>query len=435
MIRLGLRCFPTTKYLTFNSTFSNYTFIHVSRSFHNSTISLARNAEPEDDNIANKIKMNEHIEEHIVKLNQRRDELQQELYGASGGKQTTEFKFLTQLQEKWEVYLKLKTAVQELLSTMNDPNEDEEIKQIAKEEMSSQSGDLSSRENDLVMLLVQNEIAKYRDEEKGARNAILEVRPGTGGDEASLWAMEIFQMYEKYARVRGWRFEILSMHKPSVTSLREGIATVSASEGDTYERLRNESGVHRVQRVPATEGQGRVHTSTCSVVVLPELEEQEVKISPQDIRIDTFRSSGAGGQHVNVTDSAVRITHLPTGMQVSISDQRSQLQNKERAMAILRSRLHEIDKKKKDSERLSQRSEQIGTGDRSDKIRTYNFPQDRVTDHRVGLSLYDLDRMMEGEMLDELIDSMVDREVLDAYDRLMTSLKQKPQVTDKKKKK
>ncbi len=402
-----------------------------SRLFHTNAFHRARKDDVAEEHADTKFKMTEGLEEHIKAQQKRREELHKDMF-SSGKGSSNEFRFLTQLEEKYELFNKLKTSHKELLTTINDPNEDEEMKQLAREELSTVLASMISSESELVTTLVQNEIEK--EQESGDRNALIELRPGTGGDEAALWNMELFLMYQKYAESKGWKFEIAYMQLgANPSSLREGIATVSGE--DVYGRLRHESGVHRVQRVPATETQGRVHTSTCSVVVLPELEETEVKINPSDLKIDTYRSSGAGGQHVNVTDSAVRITHLPTGMQVAISDERSQLQNKLRAMSILRARLHEIDRKKKESERKAQRNEQIGGGDRSDKIRTYNFSQDRITDHRVGVSLFDIDAMLEGELLDEFIDAMNEKEVVDAYERLVTRYKVASATSDKKKKK
>jgi peptide chain release factor 1 len=235
------------------------------------------------------------------------------------------------------------------------------------------------------------------------RSAILEIRAGTGGDEAALFAGDLFRMYERYAAAHGWRVELVSASEGDAGGYKEIIASV-AGRG-VFAKLKFESGVHRVQRVPATEAQGRIHTSAATVAVLPEAEEVDIDIRPEDIRIDTMRASGAGGQHVNTTDSAVRITHLPTGIMV-VSAEKSQHQNRARAMQILRARLYDMERTRLADERSESRRLQVGSGDRSERIRTYNFPQGRVTDHRINLTLYKLDRVMEGE-LDEIVDALV----------------------------
>ncbi|WP_163272910.1 peptide chain release factor 1 [Chelativorans alearense] len=240
-------------------------------------------------------------------------------------------------------------------------------------------------------------------DEADEKNAILEIRAGTGGDEAALFAGDLFRMYERYAAERGWRVEVVSASEGEAGGYKEIIATVSGR--GVFSRLKFESGVHRVQRVPATEAQGRIHTSAATVAVLPEAEEVDVEVRPEDIRIDTMRASGAGGQHVNTTDSAVRITHIPTGI-VVVQAEKSQHQNRARAMQILRARLFDAERTKAADERSEARRLQVGTGDRSERIRTYNFPQGRLTDHRINLTLYKLDRVMEGE-LDEVVDALI----------------------------
>ncbi|MCT7377487.1 peptide chain release factor 1 [Chelativorans salis] len=240
-------------------------------------------------------------------------------------------------------------------------------------------------------------------DEADEKNAILEIRAGTGGDEAALFAGDLFRMYERYATERGWRVEVVSASEGEAGGYKEIIATVSGR--GVFSRLKFESGVHRVQRVPATEAQGRIHTSAATVAVLPEAEEVDIDVRPEDIRIDTMRASGAGGQHVNTTDSAVRITHIPTGI-VVLQAEKSQHQNRARAMQILRARLFDAERMKAADERSEARRLQVGTGDRSERIRTYNFPQGRVTDHRINLTLYKLDRVMEGE-LDEVVDALI----------------------------
>jgi peptide chain release factor 1 len=235
------------------------------------------------------------------------------------------------------------------------------------------------------------------------KNAILEIRAGTGGDEAALFAGDLFRMYERYAAEQGWRFEVASASDGDAGGFKEIIATISGKA--VFAKLKFESGVHRVQRVPATEAQGRIHTSAATVAVLPEAEEVDIEIRSEDIRIDTMRASGSGGQHVNTTDSAVRITHLPTGIMV-VQAEKSQHQNRARAMQILRARLFDMERSKADQERSESRRSQVGSGDRSERIRTYNFPQGRVTDHRINLTLYKLDRVMLGE-LDEIINALI----------------------------
>lgn len=237
------------------------------------------------------------------------------------------------------------------------------------------------------------------------KSVIMEIRAGTGGEEAALFAADLFRMYSRYADSRGWRVEVMSESITELGGIKEIIFSVSG--GSVYERLRWESGVHRVQRVPATENSGRIHTSAVTVAVLPEMEETEIEIRQEDLRIDVMRSGGPGGQSVNTTDSAVRITHLPTGIVVHCQDEKSQIKNKAKAMRILRARLYEIEEAKQLAERSAERKSQVGTGDRSERIRTYNFPQNRLTDHRIDLTLYKLELIMEGD-LDELTDALVD---------------------------
>jgi len=236
------------------------------------------------------------------------------------------------------------------------------------------------------------------------RSAILEVRAGTGGDEAALFAADLFRMYARYAEERGWKTEIISLSENDLGGFKEVVAAISGK--DVFARLKFESGVHRVQRVPLTEASGRIHTSAATVAIMPEAEEIDLEIKPEDIRIDTMRAGGAGGQHVNKTDSAVRITHLPTGL-VVVSAEKSQHQNRRLAMQVLRSRLFEQQRQKAAETRAAQRKDQVGSGDRSQRIRTYNFPQGRVTDHRIGLTLHKLDQVLAGTALDELIDALV----------------------------
>jgi peptide chain release factor 1 len=274
--------------------------------------------------------------------------------------------------------------------------EDEEIKRLAKEEFSRLVEEKGRVEGDLKMAL----LPKDPNDEK---NILLEIRAGTGGEEAGLFASDLFRMYAKLAERRHWRMEVLSRHYTGVGGFKEIIAMIEGK--GVYSRLKFESGVHRVQRVPATESQGRIHTSTVTVAILPEAEEVEVQIDPNDLRVDIFRSSGPGGQSVNTTDSAVRITHLPTGMVVSCQDEKSQHKNKAKALKILRARLMDKARHEQKTEISEKRRIQVGTGDRSERIRTYNFPQGRVTDHRIGLTLYQLGEVLQGE-LDEIIDAL-----------------------------
>ncbi|MCX7646611.1 MAG: peptide chain release factor 1 [Rhodobacteraceae bacterium] len=273
---------------------------------------------------------------------------------------------------------------------------DPEMKALAEDELPRLRERLPEVEKSLRIALLPKDAAD-------ARPAILEIRPGTGGEEAALFARDLLRMYERYAAARGWRFSLISLAETELGGVREATARIEG-EG-VFARLKFESGVHRVQRVPETEAGGRIHTSAATVAVLPEAEEVEIDIPAGDIRIDTMRSSGAGGQHVNTTDSAVRITHLPTGIVVT-SSEKSQHQNRAIAMAVLRARLYDLERRKAAAERAANRKAQVGTGDRSERIRTYNFPQGRLTDHRINLTLYRLDSIMEGD-LDEVIDALV----------------------------
>jgi peptide chain release factor 1 len=274
---------------------------------------------------------------------------------------------------------------------------DAELAAMAQDDLGVLDERLPQLERELALLLAP------RDADENA-SAILEVRAGTGGDEAALFAGDLFRMYQRYAQSRGWRVELESVSEGDAGGFKEIIASI---EGDgVFGRLKFESGVHRVQRVPATETQGRIHTSAATVAVLPEVEDVEIEINDGDLRIDTYRSSGAGGQHVNKTDSAVRITHLPTGIVVT-SSEKSQHQNRARAMKVLKARLYQMRRESLDAERSEARRSQVGSGDRSERIRTYNFPQGRVTDHRINLTLYDLPRIIAGDTLDEVIEPLV----------------------------
>jgi peptide chain release factor 1 len=280
---------------------------------------------------------------------------------------------------------------------MAEGADDPEIKAMAEEEVQA----LRARVPELELNVKLSLLPKDEDDE---RNAILEVRAGTGGDEAALFAADLFRMYQRYAALRSWRFELLDLSETGIGGFKEAVASITGR--DVFARLKYESGVHRVQRVPETEASGRIHTSAATVAVLPEAEEVDVDIDDKDLRIDVFRASGPGGQSVNTTDSAVRITHLPSGLVVIQQDEKSQHKNKARALKVLRARLYEMERQALAATRAADRKSQVGSGDRSERIRTYNFPQGRVTDHRINLTLYKIDKVMSGEALDEVIDAL-----------------------------
>ena len=293
-----------------------------------------------------------------------------------------------------ESYRRTRAGIESARAMLDDP--DPEVKELAGAELASLEATLAGLEQELRLRMLPSD---PNDE----KNVILEIRAGTGGDEAALFAADLFRMYSRYAELAGWKVEPLSISETGAGGIKELIATVSGER--VYSRLKHERGVHRVQRVPATESQGRIHTSTATVAVLPEAEEVDVAIDPKDLRIDVFRSSGPGGQSVNTTDSAVRVTHLPSGLVVQCQDEKSQHKNKARALKILRSRLLEHEQERQAAERADARRGQVGTGERSEKIRTYNFPQSRVTDHRAGVTLHRLDAILQGQ-LDELLDAV-----------------------------
>ncbi|MBY0264136.1 MAG: peptide chain release factor 1 [Holosporales bacterium] len=285
----------------------------------------------------------------------------------------------------------------DLKDLLLSPDLSSEMKDLAQEEAALLKDQIPQLENQLKILLLPKD-------EADCRNAIVEIRAGTGGSEAALFAASLLRMYERYGALRHWKTELLHLNETDLGGVKE--ASLSFEGKEVFARLKFESGVHRVQRVPETEGSGRVHTSTATVAVLPEAEEVDVVLEDKDLRIDIFRASGAGGQHVNKTESAIRITHLPTGLVVAQQDERSQHKNKARALKILRARLYELERHKKDQERAASRKGQVGTGDRSERIRTYNFPQGRVTDHRIGLTLYQIDQVMEGS-LDSFVEALI----------------------------
>ncbi|MET0301573.1 MAG: peptide chain release factor 1 [Methyloceanibacter sp.] len=289
--------------------------------------------------------------------------------------------------------------VNELKQLIDDPKSDPEMAALAEEERGALEPKIAVLEQQLKVQLLPKDAA---DE----KSAILEVRAGTGGEEAALFAGDLFRMYQRYADRYGWKVAVLSASESATGGYKEVIANITGK--GVFARLKFESGVHRVQRVPETEAQGRIHTSAATVAVLPEAEEVDIKIDDKDLRIDVFRASGPGGQSVNTTDSAVRITHLPSGLVVSQQDEKSQHKNKAKAMKVLRARLYELERAKRDAERAQDRRSQIGTGDRSERIRTYNFPQGRVTDHRIGFTTYQLPLVLEGApALDEVIDALI----------------------------
>lgn len=291
--------------------------------------------------------------------------------------------------EAWRACLDAITEAREML-------EDEDMRELARSELSDQEAQREALEAHLKILMLPTDPLD-------GKNIILEIRAGTGGDESALFSADLLNMYSRYAQNRGWRVELLSTSEGGVGGFREVVAMISGER--VYSSLKWESGAHRVQRVPATETQGRIHTSACTVAILPEAEDVEVSIDPGDLRIDTYRASGAGGQHVNKTESAIRITHIPTGLVVTCQDEKSQHKNRDKAMKVLKARLLDQETQRAHSERADVRKAQVGSGDRSERIRTYNFPQNRLTDHRIGLTLYNLDDVMQGD-LQECIDAL-----------------------------
>ena len=296
-------------------------------------------------------------------------------------------------------FKKHKTDIADLNILLND--QDNTIKEMAEDELKNKKKQIKVLENDLLKLLIPKD-------ESDKKNSILEIRAGTGGDEASLFAADLFSMYQKYADLNSWKIEVLSISETGLKGIKEVICNISGS--NVFSKLKFESGVHRVQRVPTTESSGRVHTSAATVAVLPEAEEIDIKIEEKDLRIDVFRSSGPGGQSVNTTDSAVRITHLPSGIVVSQQDEKSQHKNKAKALKILRSRILDNEIQEKNKQRSLNRKSQVGSGDRSERIRTYNFPQGRISDHRINLTLYNLTEILEGQLDDLIIPLIADKE-------------------------
>jgi peptide chain release factor 1 len=340
-------------------------------------------------------------QEKLDRLVQRWEEIQAELtHGVSPGayaQLSKEFADLNPVVETVRALRKLEDERQDLMHLMHDPAAEADLKELAREELGQIDLRLEQARQELHVQLLPKDAA---DE----KSAILEVRAGTGGSEAALFAADLFRMYSRYAEQHGWKTEIISVSESDLGGYKEVVAAISGK--GVFARLKYESGVHRVQRIPVTEAGGRIHTSAAPVAVLPEAEDIDVDIKPEDIRIDTMRAGGAGGQHVNKTDSAVRITHIPSGI-VVVSAEKSQHQNRRLAMQVLRSRLYEMERDKAANARAAQRRTQVGSGDRSQRVRTYNFPQGRVTDHRIGLTLHKLEEVLEGTALDELIDALI----------------------------
>jgi peptide chain release factor 1 len=336
------------------------------------------------------------LPQKLDRLLNRADELRHLLNTADGaqvGALSRELSELDPLVEKVQEYRAAERARDEAEAMLGDP----ELKELAEAEYLDLKDRLPRLEREIRLMLLPRDIAD-------ARSAILEIRPAAGGDEAALFAAELFGAYQRYAARQGWRFEVLDYDEGELGGVKGASASIEGR--GVFAKLKFESGVHRVQRVPATESQGRIHTSTVTVAVLPEAEEVDVQINEADLRIDTYRASGAGGQHVNKTDSAVRITHLPSGVVVAMQEEKSQHKNRAKAMKVLRARLFDAERARLAGARAADRKGQVGTGDRSERIRTYNFPQGRVTDHRIGLTIHKIDRVMLGEF-DEVIDALV----------------------------
>ena len=344
------------------------------------------------------------LKNNIDKIIQREAEIEQLLVNSFNlkpselvelSKELSDIKPVTDLAKKKDVMLQ---ELLDLSDILNDNEADDDIKKVALSEFEFLKEEISILERNIQFAL----LPKDKDD---TRNVIIEVRAGTGGDEAGLFASDLFSMYEKLSMKHKWKFEVMEVSETNVGGYKEAQANILGN--GVFGRLKFESGVHRVQRVPTTETSGRIHTSAATVAVLPEAEDLEISVEEKDLRIDVFRSSGPGGQSVNTTDSAVRITHLPSGIVVSQQDEKSQHKNRAKAMKILLSRLYETERQKQQDQRSSSRKDQVGSGDRSERIRTYNYPQGRVTDHRINLTLHKLDKVLQGEALDELIDALV----------------------------
>ena len=342
------------------------------------------------------------FDDRLDTLVRRHQELNDMLAGGQVGggefaKLSKEYSDLTPLVETIRSYQQAQKSLRDVKAMIADPACDPEMRKMAEEEMHEVEHQLPALTRAVQLALLPKDAA---DE----KNAILEVRAGTGGEEAALFAADLFRMYQRYAQAQGWRFEILSISESGVGGYKDASAEINGR--GVFAKMKFEAGVHRVQRVPKTEAQGRIHTSAATVAVLPEAEEVDIHIEEKDLRIDVFRSSGPGGQSVNTTDSAVRIVHLPTGLIVQQQDEKSQHKNKAKALKVLRSRLYEMEREKLAAERAASRKEMVGSGDRSERIRTYNFPQGRVTDHRINLTLYKIDDVMNGDLA-EFTDALI----------------------------
>ena len=341
-------------------------------------------------------------QEKVKNLIDRHLELEKELSSGEVDRNnfaeiSKEYSDLSEIIPHAKEYLNYSKENKDLNNIINDKNSDNDMKEFASTELESLKKKFQLNEKKIKLFLLPKDNAD-------SKNAIIEIRAGTGGLEASLFASDLFKMYEKVSQKKKWSLEIISISKSDAGGLKEVISLIKGK--NIYSSLKYESGVHRVQRVPDTETQGRIHTSAATVAVLPEAEELDIKLEDKDLRIDVFRSSGPGGQSVNTTDSAVRITHLPTGIVVSQQDEKSQIRNKEKGLKILRSRIYDFERQKIDQERSKDRKSKIGSGDRSERIRTYNFPQGRVTDHRINLTLHKLEEFMEGEIFDEFVENL-----------------------------
>ena len=342
------------------------------------------------------------FEDKLEMLVKRHDELRDAMARPDAGgefaKLSKEFSDLSPVVESITSLQKARTERKSMQEMLNDPACDPEMRQMAEEETRALDKQIPDLTRKVQLALLPKDAA---DE----KNAIIEVRAGTGGEEAALFAAQLFRMYQRYCEQQGWKFEVLSLSDTGIGGCKEASAEINGR--GVFAKLKFESGVHRVQRVPVTEAGGRIHTSAATVAVLPEAEEVDIVINDKDLRIDVFRASGPGGQSVNTTDSAVRIVHIPTGCTVQQQDEKSQHKNKEKAMKILRSRLYEMERERADAERAASRKGQVGSGDRSERIRTYNFPQGRVTDHRINMTLYKIESVMDGSALHEMIDELV----------------------------
>tara|TARA_A100001037_G_scaffold279086_1_gene280595 strand:+ start:3843 stop:4931 length:1089 start_codon:yes stop_codon:yes gene_type:complete len=342
-------------------------------------------------------------EEKLQMIIDRHAALEGELATAAGSgdefvRLSKEYAELTPVVEGAVELQRLQSEVSGLEEMLSDPDTDGEMRTLAEEELAEHRERLPALEDKMQVLLLPQDAADQK-------NAILEIRAGTGGDEAALFAADLYRMYQRYAELKGWKVEALQVSETDLNGVKEAQALISGA--GVFARLKFESGVHRVQRVPETESSGRIHTSAATVAVLPEAEDIDVELDEKDLRVDVYRASGPGGQSVNTTDSAVRITHLPTGIVVTQQDEKSQHKNRAKALKILRSRLYDLERERAHAERAEQRRGQVGSGDRSERVRTYNFPQGRVTDHRINLTLHKLDRVLAGESLDEVIDGLI----------------------------